>query len=734
MRSPLRLLSPLGVLAGALLFQSCGESTPAEPAWKPLPIARLLEQPLAGTQGAPVASPLVDLLSEPEVWVTGESIPAAWWLPLPDSPGYERALLRFPGTETHYTSPIGASVSRAGWTPVQGESGLPKPGELCLQGNEVIRNTADGPGAVLTLDYPITPGPLQKMLAAPSEEVPAMAKTHTVLGRRTATAGTETPLEYDLLLEDDPNLEFGASVMPTLLKVDQDMLKWRKLGNFSVRLFATVEGEDGQVAEVWSDRIDQEGVSSFKDVSASLKPWAGQQVKLRFQTELPGPLANTDWYAIGQFGEPVLWNGGEFERPNVLVLLIDTLRADRLGSYGWERARTPRLDELASKGVRYANPMSPSSWTLPSHASIFTSTFSSQHGLWQDQRLPAELTTVGETLQSSGYRTAAFAEAGFLNARHGFDRGFEIFDSKNRDCSVTFELATDWIEARKTPYFAFVHTYQVHNPYEPPDEFREGLVRPYSGDLPKDISVRDYEWGRGGAPLTGADLDYVSDLYDAEIAYVDHQVGQFLDGLRAAGALENTLIVVTSDHGEEFFDHGNTLHGMSLYEEQLRVPLILNWPGHFEGGLVPEHPVHLVDLAPTIAAAVGVQTPLSWIGEALETTPGDTKRPLFTSMLTHWSSPARRGEQTYALREGNLKYISFPADMHKFDTSPTHALYDLDADPMELNSILDPADEEAWTKKAEDLLRAYPPIGEAEGTLSNAQLQKNLEELGYVGD
>ncbi|MFT7486557.1 MAG: arylsulfatase A-like enzyme [Candidatus Paceibacteria bacterium] len=353
--------------------------------------------------------------------------------------------------------------------------------------------------------------------------------------------------------------------------------------------------------------------------------------------------------------------------------------------------------------------------------------------MWKDQILPTSLPTVAEVLHTAGYRTAAFAEGGYLSVAHGFSRGHEVYNSKSRDCSLTFAAAQEWIARQDSPYFAFVHTYQVHSPYDPPAEYRKRFVRPYSGSLPEVVDAPDYPWGHGGKPPELEDQRYITDLYDAEVAYLDAELGRFLESLEESDSLDNTLLLITSDHGEEFFEHGAALHGMSLYQEQLHVPLILHWPGHLEGGLAPAHGVHAVDVAPTLLAAAGVSAPKHWVGEPLRTEAGPSTRPLFMPMKTLWSDPKRVGESAVSLREGKFKYITYPAGLRRFDAHSGASLFDLAHDPGEARNLLDPEQALEWGRKLSALYERFPAVQSGGVAEHDAATQAELQKLGYAG-
>lgn len=716
---------------------ACGEPTgvngPGESASQPVGrVQFLLDAPLLAGNDPPGSATLDAYLAGASFSLLGEPVAASAWRPLASDSGFERVSLRLRMKGGPFVHPVAEAVTLAGLRPAAPDQRLPAEGELLLREQEILR--VAGTGGPLSIDYPAARSGLADRLSVLDGDRLAASRLRVRGGeRRAAFLPTPAHLTYQVDLAPGARLEFAVAAMPLSVRVEPGGLSMAsftdRVPTFRVRL----EEEGGASAVLWERSLAMAESNEFHSVAVDLSAWAGDTVRLHFEAEQPAEALAAEEHVLVAWADPVVSSALPDARPNVLVLLLDTLRADRLGCYGNERDLTPSLDALAERGVRYADAMSAASWTLPSHASLFTSTYPSQHGLWKDQVLPAELSTIAEVLRAAGYRTAGFAEGGFLGSAHGFPRGHELYDSKNRDCSVTFDRAAAWIAERTTPYYAFVHTYQVHSPYEPPPEFRERFVRPYDGALPEVVDAPEYDWSHGGAPPSAEDQRYVSDLYDAEVAYLDQQVGRFLERLEAAGALENTLLLITSDHGEEFFEHGSALHGMSLYQEQLHVPLILAWPGHFDGGAVMEHAVHTIDVAPTIAAAAGVAPPPTWVGAALGFEASAASRPLFVPMKTLWSSSRRVGEPAASLREGDLKYVAYPADLRRFDEHPGAALFDLASDPGERHNLLDEAGAEAWSRKLEALYDRYPEVQTGGVAEHDEATRAELEKLGYAG-
>ncbi|MAF67345.1 MAG: hypothetical protein CMJ84_17025 [Planctomycetes bacterium] len=364
--------------------------------------------------------------------------------------------------------------------------------------------------------------------------------------------------------------------------------------------------------------------------------------------------------------------------PNVLLISIDTLRADHLSCYGYERETSPRLDALASEGVLFESATSTTSWTLPAHVSMLTGLPISAHGICDDRLWsrpapdggPLSVSLRGlflpEVLRSAGYRTGGFYTWKYLEPTFGFGPGFEVyerlghtfyshpvvskqfealrargdtegqrrlaqehpelFDDTRPSSPEAVDRALAWIDGARErtperPFFCFLHLFDVHDPYRAPEPFHERFADPaYDGPITgRNVMGAGTPVGRG---MAEADLRHLVALYDGEIAWVDSQVGRLLDALEARDLTRDTLVVVVSDHGEEFFEHGEKQHRRSLYRESVHVPWIVRWPAGLPAGLRIAGPVGLVDLAPTISGLCGLAPPPGAMGRDLSAVAG----------------------------------------------------------------------------------------------------------------
>lgn len=317
-------------------------------------------------------------------------------------------------------------------------------------------------------------------------------------------------------------------------------------------------------------------------------------------------------------------------RPNVVLVSIDTLRADSVGASGDRLSATPHIDRLAAGGFRFRRAYAPANHTLQSHMSLLTGLLPKTHGVLPGigresavhvAPLPEGRITLPEILRADGYSTAGFAhDCVWLQKRFGFGQGFERYSVLHHDAVAMNDLEIfPWLDANHAdPFFLFVHYYDAHSdwrklPYDAPDDLRAKHAGDYTGDFDgcraktcatRNLMALDAE----GAQLGEEDLRYIRALYDAGVEATDRQVGRLVERLAALGVLDDTLVVVVSDHGEEFREHGRFVH-TQLYEESIRIPVILRLPGRIPAGAGSDHPVSLLDLAPTILDLLGVDEP-----------------------------------------------------------------------------------------------------------------------------
>jgi arylsulfatase A-like enzyme len=385
------------------------------------------------------------------------------------------------------------------------------------------------------------------------------------------------------------------------------------------------------------------------------------------------------------------------EPPSILLISIDTLRSDHVSAYGYERATTPRIDELAAEGALYLNAVSTSNWTLPSHMSLMTGLSPSLHRVEDEgSRLPATLRTLGEVLHESGYATAGITSHVFLGEAFGFARGFDHYGTQwNQLAERVTDRAIDWLDEHDGgPSFVFLHYFDPHWSYDAPEPFASRFG-------PADASYGDIDYLKHhfdpAAPLPAEALDDILRLYDAEIAYTDHHIGRLFDWLRERGRLDRTIVAIVADHGEEFLDHGGFGHGTHLHGEVTRVPFVLRYPP----GIAPgrrERLATLADVPHTLLRLAGLPVPEQFRlrGVDLEAAPAEGAERLAIMESTRW------GPKRFAVQGSALKLLTagsyspaIPDEedgrkvLRRFGPCPLEeALYDVASDPAERENLL----------------------------------------------
>jgi arylsulfatase A-like enzyme len=449
---------------------------------------------------------------------------------------------------------------------------------------------------------------------------------------------------------------------------------------------------------------------------------------------------------------------------NILLISIDTLRADHLGCYGYERPTSPVIDRLADRSIRFTEAIAPSPWTLPSHAAMLTGRHPVDVGIADYASIMrADVPTLAEVLQEAGYGTAAFVDSrkkGFVGPDRGFDRGFDTFrlaphvpvPSIDDDMAGTVDAALNWLDNRpaEAPFFLFLHTKSVHNvytgkrsryqgdaPYFKPEPFQSrylsGKEKRFTWQEDKTIRGGRYlarlneQIGEGAldpADYPAERLEELIAFYDGGIAYTDLHLGRLLEGLKQRNLDSETLIVVTSDHGEAFLDHHQFLH-QEVYRPLLRVPLLYHDPRMPRSG-VCDNEVLLEDIMPTLLSAVGVAGPQGMSGRIL---PLDNGPPARRKRFSYYRFQPTDDFEALGLREWPFKLVCF---RYKGKSDYTTELYRLDLDPKERS----PLEGEAKVRQAmkEELLRwseAKLVPTQEKLPMSRKDIQ-DLRALGYL--
>jgi arylsulfatase A-like enzyme/Flp pilus assembly protein TadD len=391
------------------------------------------------------------------------------------------------------------------------------------------------------------------------------------------------------------------------------------------------------------------------------------------------------------------------DRPDILLVTIDTLRADRLGCYGAKTVETPAIDTLARRGLLFERAFAHTPLTLPSHTSILLGLTPNAHGIHDNANFIVRegFTTLAEWLKKLGYATGAFVGAFPLDSRFGLTRGFDVYDDNygsqgpmdptfvERPAAEVVRLATEWLKSAPRPWFCWVHCFDPHQPYNPPEPFR---------------------------------TRYPDRPYDGEIAYVDSALAPLLEALERGGGKAGTIVILTADHGESLGEHGEATHGYFAYNATLRVPLVIAAPGLQPARV--DRPASHVDIFPTICRLLGEKELAGLHGRALiPVRSGRQPAPApvyFESLAAHYN---RGWAPLRGFIEGGLKFIE----------SPIPELYDLAADPAESDNLAPKTDLAPFRKKLADLIRSeYSPLSETAGQAADRETIEKLRSLGYA--
>jgi arylsulfatase A-like enzyme len=515
--------------------------------------------------------------------------------------------------------------------------------------------------------------------AAVLEQLGRSLRLHDV-ARRTLPAGPPSRYLFSLDVPKGARLTFASAIAPDY----QD-----KPGvEFIIRVRRN--GREETVFTKLLDPMSRPEHRSWVPGAVDLGKYAGRGVEVILEThgyEETGSSARAAW------GTPGITVPKD-DAPLVILYLVDTLRADHTGPYGYARDTTRHLNAFAKDAVVFDQAVAHASWTKPSVASILTSLLPGQHRAVQlRDPLDPSHTTLAEMLKAQGYATgAAIANSVIYGAESSFDRGFDFFaglhgeddqPSKLVGADVVVDAALSWLEARRGfPTFLYVHTMDPHVPYAPPPPFdRMFEPHPAPGHPAQDPRT-DY--------LEPADRERLIAQYDGDIAFGDQELGRFLEALKSRGLYDRALIVFLADHGEEFLDHGKWLHGRSVFDELIRIPLIVKFAGRRGAGQRVTQQVQAVDIVPTVLANEGVPIPTGLAGRPLQRVLEGTaaKKPA-VSEISH------RGIVAQGVRTESDKYI------RRFGPEQDELYFDLVKDPKEQTSLLDAQPERVRFLKAQ---------------------------------
>jgi arylsulfatase A-like enzyme len=442
--------------------------------------------------------------------------------------------------------------------------------------------------------------------------------------------------------------------------------------------------------------------------------------------------------------------------PNLILIVLDTTRADHLSVYGYERDTTPNLRAFGEEATRFDRAFATSTWTLASHASLFTGLLPVTHRATQENlRLDDELDTLAELLADAGYETVAFTNNSWISDFTQLSRGFERVGamwrrgadgSRGEGRHPTNRAVLDWLEAREDerPYFLFVNYMEPHWPYAAPQAYRERFAPPHANpEVVKRSGFPAIRWYLRRRPSAPDVLRARVGLYDAEIAHLDATLGDLFDSLRARGELDASLVVVTGDHGENLGDHGHQGHSFTLYDSTLHIPLLIREPGGKGAGTVRRDPVSLTDVFATIASAAGIRELDARVtGVDLLAAHAPAERAIvaeyyhpYTFLGRFPSTPEAR--RNLAPFERRIRSIRVGDDKLIWASDGRHELYRTSRDPGEANDLIEREPQRARALEARlaeivdglarEIEQPQPPLSELD-----ADTLANLRALGYL--
>jgi arylsulfatase len=560
--------------------------------------------------------------------------------------------------------------------------------------------------------------------AAPELVAPVELKSET---RKALTTDLGSRLDFDVSLHPGAILSFAIAAAsrdrPTLL--------------VPVVFRVLVEG-----TEVFRENVRRSQGGEWFPRVVDLAPWGGKTARVQLEARRgEGGLEGAERHVVAHWGNPVVRSRyQEPEKAALILISIDCLRADHLGAYGYPRETSPNLDAFAREAMLFRNAMSVSSYTLPTHASMLTGLPPSLHGATEKRRIPPSIDSIPELLSREGYRVQGVVSGTFLSPIYGFADGFDAYRLSPDRAQGLVDQALELLdEGAGFRQFLLLHLFDVHAPYSPPEEFVERF-----GQRPKDITGLHALIDERSPPRSDVDVQQAKNLYDGEIAYVDRELGRFFRELEKRGLFDPSLIIVTADHGEAFYEHGAWEHmrsweddGPRLFQEIVHVPLLVK-PPNARGGAVVEDVVSQADIFATLLEAAGSPRESPWAKSLLRRREAGENGWAVSEFM---GTRKRGATWELTLRRGNLKYRALyragTIDELYAASAAEEALFDLAADPHERHDLL-AADDGEVTAPREAVKRYLQVAREyharsGDGALSlGPELRRQLEALGYI--
>ena len=561
--------------------------------------------------------------------------------------------------------------------------------------------------------------PTDATLAFSAEHAHFEGDRWRVAGRRFSGEGMAvwpgSRLRHEISVAGASMLRVTTCVETAIAKVPSDPITFR------IRL-------DGELLLEHEQRITLDGTYARHTLPLPTSVAAGV---LSF--EVDGPFAYTAFLSptigpaeFGAYGNRP-WDD---ERANLVVFLADTFRADNMRAFGSQHHVTPNLDRFAAESLCFPQAWSVCTSTLSAHSSIFSGLYPRQTGLVdQSTMLPDAIETIAELLERHGYRTGAITDKGFVSQYAGMAQGFQWFDEYRADMDSTVQRAREFLEADDgRPVFLFVQSYRVHHPYVVAPDLRAQLADSLT------IEGEYYDWMKQyermnrterGSEAGHRIVDALRNLYLGAVYDLDRGFGELRSFLDRGDFFENGMLMLTSDHGEAFGEHGDVLHSGIVYEEQVRIPLVVHGAG-IDAGTV-SHPVSLIDLAPTLAQFAGIPLDPRWVGTSVLSL--DNDRPLFLFQC-------RRGGQISAagIVESQRKVMGSETGLG--DGEILRA-FDLALDPIETTNVAE--DDVAWPAelvraRSAEFKFALKPQFSAQASHVDGERLRDLQALGYIGE
>ena len=468
------------------------------------------------------------------------------------------------------------------------------------------------------------------------------------------------------------------------------------------------------------------------DRTVELADWRQQEAQILFEIRTDDSDGSFD-PVYPMWGNPTLYSRDyRRERSPIVLISVDCLRPDHMRLYGYWRDTTPNLDAFAQDSIVFETASAASSWTLPSHMSMLTGLTPSFHAVSRERKLATSIPYLPQILSKAGYEIDGIVSGAYLSPSFGFERGFHNYRVLTDRAQQVVDAALGLLQRTEgRDFFLFVHLFDPHWRYLPPEDFVERF-----GPRPPQLEALLNKVIERQPPSGPEDIEHLKTLYDGEIAYVDRELGRLLDWLRVQGLYQDSLIIVTSDHGEAFYEHGYWQHSETLYEEMTRVPLIVKLPGN-SGHRGVETPVSHVDIFATILQAAGLPPPPSQ-GRSLTGRTGASDDSKTISEVIWWADEDTR--KIVSLRSQHLKYIaSFEATAQ--DDLTIHKmlreeLYDLSADAEERNNLETSRYMTAFRGELDALLdqaRKFRADQEKGGpVVIDDEVRERLRALGYM--